>query len=226
MVPLALSRFAARRRGRRMLVVAVWAPGLAVLCIRAASATDAAKIAASVFLLVGGCAFALLAGSLNLTRGPLDRPLDERERAERDAAYYTAFRVSSRAMLLLLIYAILADNLGVLWLPSTPRAAVSSLLAVGIAFGALPVTVLGWTAADSMLDDDDEVPVLAIRTPVEPWKRRVMFALAVCAATAAGLGAAGVVPALAKQQALLAGLATGLGVGAVVLTRRVNGTRG
>jgi hypothetical protein len=228
MVLSALSRFAARRQGRRILTVLLWASFAGVIVLHTLAArTVVVEIALGVLMLLAFASYVVLTRALNLHCGPLDRPLDERERAERDAAHYTAFRVGNWCMTLVMVYVILALNLGGTWLPSTPRQAASALLAVGIAFGLLPVTLLAWNSAGLHGDDVDhyEVPALSFRTGVSAWRRRVMFGLAVCAAGAAGLGAAGVVPALAPKVGLFIGMAMGLGLGAVVLTRTVKGTR-
>jgi hypothetical protein len=221
-----LAGLVASRRGRRGLAVTLWACFLGVVALRFAAPASVAGTGTVVFMLVGYGAYAVLTRGLGLTRSPLEQPLDERERGERDHAHFVAFQIGNGGMLAAVIYTIVARQFPGLWMPATPRAGLAAAAAVAIAFGILPATVLAWTLPDLVADDDEEAPAPAplTRTPLPHRKRMLMLGGAACFAVAAGLAAAGVVPVLAGRAYFLLGIAAGMAAGAVLLTR--SGDRG
>jgi hypothetical protein len=216
-----LSRLLARRSGRRAVAVLLWLSLAVIFAARITALPPAVFGITTLFTCV--CYFALLR-VLQLQRGAGERPLDEREQAVRDRGHFVAFRIANFGMLLVVMYGMLAEQLG-MWMPSTPRQAVGAMTAIALAFGLLPATVLAWTVEDEPLDDEDApaVPLLT-RTPLPAARRWVMFGMAACAAAAGALGWAGVVPALAARASLLLGLATGMLFAAIVMTRSRNGS--
>jgi hypothetical protein len=223
-----LARLVSTRRGRRTLAALLWVSYAAVVALRFVTGRALAVPAGLFFIFLGFVAYTVLTRGLGLTRSPLERPLDERERAERDHAHYVAFQIGNWGMLAAILYTLVAGQFAGLWMPSSPRAGLAALTAVAIAFGILPATVLAWTlpGAEPLEDDGEEAPAptLGIRTPLPHRKRVAMLAGGVAFGVAAALGALGVVPPLARHVAFLLGVASGMIAGAFVLTR--TGDRG
>jgi hypothetical protein len=220
-----LSRLLATRAGRRALAATGWACFLAFVAVHSFDLGAASEPVTAVAILLGFTGYAVLLRVVQLQRGVGERPLDEREQAIRDRGHFVAFRLGNAAMLVVVIYAMLAQRIPGLWLPATPGEAAAALAAVAIAFGLLPATVLAWTTEDEPLDDEEGAPVPVLtRTPMPRAVRITLFGLAGVVAIAAALGKAGVVPALAARTSLLAGIATGMVFAGVVMTRPRNGS--
>jgi len=218
-----LSRHLATTAGRRGLAALLWISYLAYVLLRALAGASHEALA-SLTLLFGMVCYGLLMRLVGMQRGEGDLP-DERERAERDHAHFQAFRIGNWGMVLLVIYGTLAEHVPGLWIPATPREAVSTVLAVAIAFGLLPATVLAWTRRDEPMEDEDAPPIdLLTRTAVPRGRRMAMFAMAAVVAGVAALGWGGVVPGLAPRTPLLIGVATGMALGGVLMTRSRSGT--
>jgi hypothetical protein len=222
-----LARLLATRRGRRALAITLWACYAGVVVVRTAAVPrQVADVAMFVLIAAGFFAYTILARGLGLNRSPLEQPLDERERSERDHAHYVAFQIGNVGMLVAVIYTLVARQVPGLWMPSTPRAGLAALAAVAVAFGVLPATVLAWTLPGDAADDDEEAPAPQplSRTPLPHRRRMLMAAGGAVFAAAAALGGTGVVPVLASRTYFLLGIAAGMWAGAIFLTR--SGDRG
>ncbi|HET6765659.1 MAG TPA: hypothetical protein VFH27_18395 [Longimicrobiaceae bacterium] len=219
-----LSRHLATRAGRRALAALLWISYGAYIAFRAMDAPEY-EAPAALTLLLGLVCYGVLMRLVGIQRAECESP-DERERAERDHAHFQAFRIGNWAMLLMVIYGTLAARVLGMWIPATPREAIAAVLAVAIGFGLLPATLLAWTRRDEPMDDEEAPPVaLLSRTPMPRRRRMAMFAAAAVVAGVAALGWGGVVPALAPRTPVLMGIATGMMIGGVLMTRSRGGTR-
>lgn len=210
------------QRGRRAAAVMLWTSFAGYVALQAFGGDgNAVGAAGAALLLLGYVCYFALARALGVARCEGARELDERERMNRDRAHYVAYQVLGWAMLAVVLYAAVAVRVDWLWMPTTPQGAVGALAAVAIALGLLPMTILAWTEPDLMADEGEEAPHVPFspRLPMKRGLRMAMAALAVTTAAAALLAWQGVGPVPAEHADTAAGMATGMVVALLVLTR-------
>ncbi|HEX8359340.1 MAG TPA: hypothetical protein VF613_04505 [Longimicrobium sp.] len=205
----------ATRAGRRTTVVLLWtAFALYVLLNTALRGSDAAEALGAGVMLAAYAAFFALNRAVRIGARPGDLPLDEREQALRDHAHYRSYQLLGWGMLAVIVYAYVAVRVEWLWLPASPRQAVSAFMAVVIALGLLPLSVLAWIAPEPMMDDDVET---APRPSLPRGRMTVVMVAAAAVLTAALAAAAGVGPVPAGEASTLAGVGVGMATVAGVL---------
>jgi hypothetical protein len=208
----------ATRAGRRTAVVLLWTAFAGYVLLNTATReSDLTEALGAAVMLGAYAAFFALNRAVRIGARPGDVPLDERERALRDHAHYRSYQLLGWGMLAVILYAFAALRVEWLWLPGSPRQAVYAFMAVVIALGLLPLSVLAWIAPEAMTDDDAE-PAPRPGPALPRGRKNLLLVASAVVLTGALLATAGVGPVPPEKAVTLAGVGVGMaGLAGVLL---------